>query len=219
MGHLRRRVRARHRPMRPEWARDLRDKCRREAVAFFFKQWGGLGTPKVGVGFSTAGPGTSSPFGTTSAAVGAPAVSGPGSTSAASPSIVLLGAVDRDRAHRRDAARRHLRPRQVPGFRGRAVARARRPSRTPRRPRLRSMSTRRPGSARTPPGPDTRRHEFPCRPRSVKNGPARVFIGRDQQGPPAVLLGRPVPDSSANGTTRSPRRAPSGRGRPSSRRR
>jgi three-Cys-motif partner protein len=31
-----------HRLMRPEWARELRDKCRREGVAFFFKQWGGI---------------------------------------------------------------------------------------------------------------------------------------------------------------------------------
>ena len=32
----------RHRPMRVEWARDLRDRCREENVAFFFKQWGGI---------------------------------------------------------------------------------------------------------------------------------------------------------------------------------
>ena len=36
-----------HRPMRIEWARDLRDRCEAEAVAFFFKQWGGR-TPKAG---------------------------------------------------------------------------------------------------------------------------------------------------------------------------
>ena len=32
----------RHRPMRIEWARDLRDRCTEENVAFFFKQWGGI---------------------------------------------------------------------------------------------------------------------------------------------------------------------------------
>lgn len=31
----------------PEWARSLRDQCRREGVAFFWKQWGGR-TPKAG---------------------------------------------------------------------------------------------------------------------------------------------------------------------------
>ncbi len=31
----------RHRPMQAQWATDLRDLCRREGVAFFFKQWGG----------------------------------------------------------------------------------------------------------------------------------------------------------------------------------
>lgn len=36
-----------HRPMRAEWARALRDRCREEDVAFFFKQWGGR-TPKAG---------------------------------------------------------------------------------------------------------------------------------------------------------------------------
>jgi protein gp37 len=36
-----------HRPCKPEWARGLRDLCRREGVAFFWKQWGG-NTPKVG---------------------------------------------------------------------------------------------------------------------------------------------------------------------------
>lgn len=35
------------RPMRPEWARQLRDRCVAEGVAFFFKQWGGS-TPKAG---------------------------------------------------------------------------------------------------------------------------------------------------------------------------
>jgi protein gp37 len=36
-----------HRPMQLDWARDLRDQCRRARVPFFFKQWGGR-TPKVG---------------------------------------------------------------------------------------------------------------------------------------------------------------------------
>ena len=35
------------RPMRPEWARDLRDRCAAASVPFFFKQWGGR-TPKTG---------------------------------------------------------------------------------------------------------------------------------------------------------------------------
>lgn len=30
-----------HRPMRADWVRDLRDRCVRGGVAFFFKQWGG----------------------------------------------------------------------------------------------------------------------------------------------------------------------------------
>lgn len=37
----------RHRPVRPEWIRDLRDRCQAEGVAFFLKQWGGR-TPKAG---------------------------------------------------------------------------------------------------------------------------------------------------------------------------
>jgi protein gp37 len=36
-----------HRPCDPEWARSLRDLCRREGVAFFWKQWGGR-TSKAG---------------------------------------------------------------------------------------------------------------------------------------------------------------------------
>jgi protein gp37 len=32
---------ARHRPMKIEWVRELRDRCLAEGVAFFFKQWGG----------------------------------------------------------------------------------------------------------------------------------------------------------------------------------
>jgi protein gp37 len=31
----------RHRPVRIEWLRELRDRCLEERVAFFFKQWGG----------------------------------------------------------------------------------------------------------------------------------------------------------------------------------
>jgi len=31
----------RHRPVDPEWVRELRDRCEAESVAFFFKQWGG----------------------------------------------------------------------------------------------------------------------------------------------------------------------------------
>jgi protein gp37 len=31
----------RHRPVRAEWLRELRDRCNAEGVAFFFKQWGG----------------------------------------------------------------------------------------------------------------------------------------------------------------------------------
>lgn len=38
---------ARHRPMRDDWARDLRDACARAGTAFFFKQWGG-NSPKAG---------------------------------------------------------------------------------------------------------------------------------------------------------------------------
>jgi len=37
----------RHRPMRIEWVRELRDSCATAGVAFFFKQWGGR-TPKAG---------------------------------------------------------------------------------------------------------------------------------------------------------------------------
>jgi protein gp37 len=37
----------RHRPMRAEWVRELRDRCSVAGVAFFFKQWGGR-TPKAG---------------------------------------------------------------------------------------------------------------------------------------------------------------------------
>jgi protein gp37 len=36
------------RPMRPEWARDLRDKCIASGVPFFFKQWGGLNKKQSG---------------------------------------------------------------------------------------------------------------------------------------------------------------------------
>lgn len=36
-----------HRPMRPEWVRQVRDRCLDSGVPFFFKQWGGR-TPKAG---------------------------------------------------------------------------------------------------------------------------------------------------------------------------
>jgi protein gp37 len=36
----------RHRPVHPEWIRDLRDRCQAEGVSFFLKQWGGR-TPKA----------------------------------------------------------------------------------------------------------------------------------------------------------------------------
>jgi protein gp37 len=35
------------RPIDPSWVVDVRDRCRQEGVAFFFKQWGGR-TPKAG---------------------------------------------------------------------------------------------------------------------------------------------------------------------------
>ena len=35
------------RPMQPEWAHEIRDRCKKEEVPFFFKQWGGR-TPKSG---------------------------------------------------------------------------------------------------------------------------------------------------------------------------
>lgn len=36
-----------HRPLDPEWVRDIRDQCLAAQVPFFFKQWGGR-TPKAG---------------------------------------------------------------------------------------------------------------------------------------------------------------------------
>jgi protein gp37 len=36
------------RPMKPAWARDLRDQCRRMRVPFFFKQWGGTNKKLTG---------------------------------------------------------------------------------------------------------------------------------------------------------------------------
>lgn len=36
------------RPMRHEWVTDIRDQCLRAAVAFFFKQWGGVQKKKYG---------------------------------------------------------------------------------------------------------------------------------------------------------------------------
>lgn len=38
---------ANHRPIDPDWVRDLRDRCISAEVPFFFKQWGGR-TPKAG---------------------------------------------------------------------------------------------------------------------------------------------------------------------------
>ncbi len=37
----------RARPMAIEWAREIRDQCAEQGVAFFFKQWGGI-RPKTG---------------------------------------------------------------------------------------------------------------------------------------------------------------------------
>ena len=36
------------RPMRREWVEDIRDRCSRSGVAFFFKQWGGVRKSKTG---------------------------------------------------------------------------------------------------------------------------------------------------------------------------
>ncbi len=36
-----------HRPVDPEWIREIRDHCKDQGVAFFFKQWGGI-TPESG---------------------------------------------------------------------------------------------------------------------------------------------------------------------------
>ena len=36
------------RPMRPEWVTQIRDRCRRYAVPFFFKQWGGVNKKRTG---------------------------------------------------------------------------------------------------------------------------------------------------------------------------
>jgi len=36
------------RPMRPEWARSVRDQCRAARVPFFFKQWGGIWKKRAG---------------------------------------------------------------------------------------------------------------------------------------------------------------------------
>jgi protein gp37 len=38
---------SKHRPVRIEWLRDLRDRCVDEGIAYFFKQWGGH-RPKSG---------------------------------------------------------------------------------------------------------------------------------------------------------------------------
>jgi protein gp37 len=34
--------------MEPEWVREIRDRCIRARVAFFFKQWGGVFKAKTG---------------------------------------------------------------------------------------------------------------------------------------------------------------------------
>ncbi len=39
---------ARPRPMKPEWAVEIRDQCRKHDVAFFFKQWGGRNKKAAG---------------------------------------------------------------------------------------------------------------------------------------------------------------------------
>jgi protein gp37 len=36
------------RPIDPDWVRELRDRCEREGVAFFFKQWGGVLKARTG---------------------------------------------------------------------------------------------------------------------------------------------------------------------------
>jgi protein gp37 len=36
------------RPMKPEWATEIRDQCQKAAVAFFFKQWGGVHKKRAG---------------------------------------------------------------------------------------------------------------------------------------------------------------------------
>jgi len=36
------------RPMKPEWATDIRGQCQRARVPFFFKQWGGFNKKKAG---------------------------------------------------------------------------------------------------------------------------------------------------------------------------
>jgi len=38
----------RARPMEPWWVEELRDACKRQDVAFFFKQWGGPRKKKTG---------------------------------------------------------------------------------------------------------------------------------------------------------------------------
>ncbi len=36
------------RPMKPEWAKDIRDQCLKAGVQFFFKQWGGINKKRNG---------------------------------------------------------------------------------------------------------------------------------------------------------------------------
>ena len=49
------------RPMKPEWVRQIREACRGQGVAFFFKQWGGV-FKKQPVAFWTAANGSSIPL-------------------------------------------------------------------------------------------------------------------------------------------------------------
>ena len=45
----------RARPMKPEWARDIRQQCKEDSVAFFFKQWGAHNEAGERVGKGKAG--------------------------------------------------------------------------------------------------------------------------------------------------------------------
>jgi protein gp37 len=36
------------RPMQPSWVTQIRDRCERQGVYFFFKQWGGVQKSKTG---------------------------------------------------------------------------------------------------------------------------------------------------------------------------
>jgi protein gp37 len=43
------------RPMRADWARDIRDQCKASSVPFFFKQWGAHDERGVRVGKGKSG--------------------------------------------------------------------------------------------------------------------------------------------------------------------